>query len=338
MKRLLSYITGWSLLLVGFTQCSFFKGTEPVKMTGFIQGTTYTVIWYADQSVTTIQQGIDSLFSLVNQTASLYDSSSVISRFNRNEPCDQNRHFRELVAESQKISEETNGAFDITVEPLIRLYGFYRKEGKRVPDSLIQAVTSRVGYKKIEIAPDGLIMKQDTGIEIDLNGIAQGYTVDLVAHYLESMGIDRYLVEIGGEVRCGNRKPNEDLWVIGIEKPAPSDTAPQSVQERIAVENRSVATSGNYRNYFREDGHTFSHTLDPRTGYPMKDGVISVTVIALNCTDADAFATALMVMGPETGQQFVEAYPELEAYFIFSKNGEIRAHRSSGFPDFLETE
>lgn len=337
MKRALFPVIGLVFSLSFFICCSSQKDVEPVKMTGFIQGTTYSIIWYPDQPASTVQKGIDSIFSLVNQTASLFDSTSIISGFNRNEPGEQNLQFKQLVAKSQRISEQTKGAFDITVGSLIRLWGFYRKEGQRVSDSLIKEVMTNVGYSKIQIAPDGLVVKQNPGIEIDLNGIAQGFTVDLIANYFDSLGIDRYLVEVGGEVRCGKRKSAEEPWVIGIEKPAPSDTAPQLVQVKIAIERKSVATSGNYRNYFRENGHTYSHTIDPRTGYPMKDGVISVTVLAPNCTEADAYATALMVMGLESGQLFIEEHPELEAFFIFSEGGKIETSQSSGFPPFLDT-
>ncbi|MBN1199261.1 MAG: FAD:protein FMN transferase [Bacteroidales bacterium] len=337
MNRNLVASIGLVFALIVFTRCSFQKDAEPVKMTGFIQGTTFSVIWYPDQPASAVQKGIDSIFLLVNQTASLYDSSSIISRFNRNEPCEQNIHFQQLVTQSQRISEQTQGAFDITVAPLIRLWGFYRKEGTMVSDSLISEWLMNIGYSRLQIAPDGLVVKLNPGVEIDLNGIAQGYTVDLIAGYFDSLGIDRYLVEVGGEVRCGNKKSAEEPWIIGIEKPAPSDTAPQVVQVKIAVENRSVATSGNYRNYFRENGHTYSHTIDPRTGIPMKDGLISVTVLSTNCTEADAYATALMVMGLEPGLLFIEEHPGLEAFFIASEGGKIVTRQSSGFPPFLDT-
>jgi thiamine biosynthesis lipoprotein len=326
------YLTS-CLLLAIFASCE--RKPEPVTFTGFTQGTTFVVRYFGNPDSSAVAAGIDSVFRLVNETASLYDSASIISKVNRNEPVALNPVFERLFRRSAEISLETGGAFDITVGPLVRAYGFYRKNKLPVDDSKIDSLRRLVGYVKVALQ-DGRVVKEDPGVMIDFNAIAQGYTVDLVAEFLEGMGLHDYLVEIGGEVRASGSKPGGEPWVVGIEQPAPNDSAAQVVQQKISLADRSAATSGNARKYFVRDGIKYSHTIDPHTGAPVHHSLLSVTVIASDCMTADAYATACMVMGLDKALQFIDSRPGTEAYFIYSDpSGEVKADFTPGFRKFL---
>jgi FAD:protein FMN transferase len=322
-----------------FTGCQ--QKASMVTEQGYTQGTTYTIKYYppaSDFSVSTkrtIILGIDSLFRVINQTASVYDSNSIISRFNRNEPTTLNAHFLLLLQESDTINQQSNGTFDITVGPLIKAWGFRKKEGAMLTDKQVQDLLQHTGHHLLEIRTDTVI-KLDMEAKIDLNAIAQGYTVDLVAAFLEANDVTCYMVEIGGEVRAGTPKPDGTPWVIGIEKPASSDTAQQIVHQRISLLNKAIVTSGNYRNYFLKDGKKYTHLIDPRTGYPESNQLLGVSVIANDCMTADALATAMMVMGKSAALELVENRPETEAYLIYiGSDSTFQTTFSSGFEKFF---
>lgn len=316
-------------LLTIFVSCE--RKKEPVTFTGFTQGTTFVVRYFGHADSSIVAAGIDSVFRLVNKTASLYDSASIISKVNRNEPVSLNPVFERLFRRSAEISDETGGAFDITVGPLVKAYGFYRKNQLPVDASRIDSLRRLVGYTKLALQ-DGRVVKADPAVMIDFNAIAQGYTVDLVAEFLEGMGLHDYLVEIGGEVRASGAKPGGDPWVVGIEQPAPNDSAAQVVQQKISLTDRSAATSGNARKFFIRDGIKYSHTIDPHTGAPVHHSLLSVTVIATDCMTADAYATACMVMGLDKSVQFIASHPGTEAYFIYSDpSGGVKVQFTPGF-------
>ncbi|NCA75461.1 MAG: FAD:protein FMN transferase [Alphaproteobacteria bacterium] len=304
---------------------------EPVTFTGFTQGTTFVVRYFGNPDSSAVAAGIDSVFRLINETASLYDSASIISKINRNEPVGLNPVFERLFKRSAEISAETEGTFDITVGPLVKAYGFYRKKQLPVDGSKIDSLRRLVGYTKVALK-DGRVVKKDPGVMIDFNAIAQGYTVDLVAEFLEGMGLHDYLVEIGGEVRASGAKPGGDPWVVGIEQPAPNDSAAQVVQQKLRLDNRSAATSGNARKFFVRNGIKYSHTIDPQTGSPVHHSLLSVTVLASDCMTADAYATACMVMGLEKALKFINGHPGTDAYFIYSDpSGHLKVQSTPGF-------
>lgn len=311
---------------------------RPVVYSGFVQGTTFNIRYFGNRDSLALTNGIDSVFRLMDATASLYDSGSIVTRLNRNEPVGLNQLFVRLFRSSEMISERTEGAFDITVGPLVRAWGFYRKQGKEPSKTLIDSIKSFIGYRKVALTDSGIV-KEDPRIMLDFNAIAQGLTVDLVAEYLDQQGIENYLVEIGGEVRTKGLRGKREPWRIGIERPSSSDSAAQEVGITISLSGRSVATSGNYRKYFIRDGRKFSHTIDPARGAPVEHNLLSVSVVAGDCATADALATACMVMGPEKAKHFLKDYPGVEGFFIYSdESGALQTFHTAGFENYMSNE
>jgi thiamine biosynthesis lipoprotein len=211
----------------------------------------------------------------------------------------------------------TNGAFDITVGPLVSAWGFGPDDHKNFTAEKRDSLMKLVGMENISLV-NGHVIKSDPGIKLDVNAIAQGYSVDVVCRYFRSLGILNCLVEIGGEVRAIGTKADA-LWRIGIDRPEDNNMVPgQSLQAIIKISDKAVSTSGNYRKFYVEDGIKYSHTIDPKTGYPSKNKLLSATIIADDCTMADGIATACMVMGKEKAIDFITSHPGLSAYFVFS--------------------
>lgn len=311
------------------------KEDRPVIYSGFTQGTTFNIRFYHTGDTVKIINAIDSVLKHMDRTASLWDSSSIISKINKNEPVVVNALFRRLFDRSMEIAGESGGSFDCTVGPLVRAWGFYRKQGSEPPSSTIDSLRGLIGYSKVRIEGDNVV-KSLPGIQIDFNAIAQGMTVDLIAELLDQEKISNYLIEVGGEVRTSGFRKEQEPWKIGIENPSASDSAAQEVGYTIALSNRSISTSGNYRKYFIRDGRKYSHTIDPFTGYPVSHSLLSVSVIAPDCATADAYATVCMALGLEKGKQFIEGRKDVEALFIFSdEQGAYQVRYTSGFGNYL---
>ncbi len=264
---------------------------------GQAQGTTFHITYFDPQKRDFSVQ-VDSLFRLIDRSMSLWDSTSTIRRLNRNEPdVPLDEHFVAVFERAQHFAEATNGAFDITVGPLVRAWGFSYKKGLPFPDSAqVDSLRRLVGYRKVRIV-NGRLYKDDPRIELDMNAIAQGYTVDLLAEFLERQGIADYMVEVGGEVRTAGRNERGEAWRIGIDKPVSSTDGKRPLQAIVSVSGKALATSGSYRKYVERDGKKFSHAIDPNTGYPVSHQLLSLSVLADDCTTADAYATAFLVMG-----------------------------------------
>jgi len=284
---------------------------------GFAQGTTFSIKFFASTDSVMLKDGIDSILSDINHTASTYDAISIISKVNLNEEVELNYDFIKIFNKSKEVSDSSNGSFDITVGELVRRWGFGFKNKSLPTEQEVDSLLEFVGYKNLTLKENKLIKKYSE-TKIDFNAIAQGYTVDLVAEYFLKKSCADFIVEIGGEVRANGTKNDKKPWVVGIEKPAPNDSSEQAIQLKIALNNQSISTSGNYRKYFIKDGIKFSHTIDPKTGYPVHHSLLSVSIIADDCTTADAYATAFMVMGIEKSKEFVKNHPRIEAYFIYS--------------------
>lgn len=299
------------------TACSTKKEKKLVAYIGFTQGSTYSVKFYASTDSTKLKQGIDSVLSSINHTASVYDTNSVISKINNNQNIDLNPDFIRIFNKSQEISKMTDGCFDITVGELVRKWGFGFKNKVDLNQKTIDSLLKFVGYSNVTIENNRIIKKYPE-IKLDFNAIAQGYTVDIVAEYLLKNTCTDFLIEIGGEVRANGKKQNNDSWIVGIEKPALNETDERTIQEKVTLLNKSISTSGNYRKFFIKDGIKYSHTIDPKNGYPVHHSLLSVSVIANDCSTADAFATAFMVMGVDKAKVFLAKHPDLEAYFIYS--------------------
>ncbi len=309
--------------------------------TGLAMGTSYTVKWLPvkglDDSAFAAQ--INQLIGEVETSMSTYMDASDLSGLNgaaANVWHSVPREMAALIADAQAISVATNGAFDVTVGPAVDLWGFGPDpKPERIPtDSQIAALAPLVGYTMIEVRLQPASVKKAAANAIDLSAIAKGYGVDQVANWLADQGITSYLVEIGGELRTLGSKPQGQPWRIAIESPA---NGARSVFEVVRVENTAIATSGNYRNYYEEDGVRYSHTLDPQTLQPVRHKLASVTVMADNAATADALATALMVMGEVKGPQWAQEQ-QVPSYFISWQDGQFKSQSMAGFDTFIETQ
>ena len=236
----------------------------------------------------------------------------------------------DLVDKSMYISQFTNGYFDITIGKLVNAWGFGFSNPMALDSCIVDSLRQYVGYNKLQIK-DSVLLKENPNIEMDFNAIAQGYSSDLIADFLLSKGINNLLVDIGGEVVARGSKPNGNMWVVGIEKPANNKYSSQQVDVKINLDNMAVVTSGNYRKYYENDGVKYSHTINPFTGFPVSHTLLSVSVLAPKAWEADAMATAFMVMGLEKSLKFLEHNPSYEAYFIYDQNGEYKTYSTEGF-------
>jgi FAD:protein FMN transferase len=310
------------------------KNMQLVKITGFAQGTTYAISYY-DVNGKDYQTEIDSILKTIDKSVSIYDSTSLISRINKSgDKIKVDKYFEENFITAEKVSEETNGAFDVTVGPLVNAFGFGFKNKEKISDTLIDSLKKLVDYKNVKIE-NGYFVKSNPAICIDFNAIAQGYTVDVISRFLESKGVEEYVVEIGGEVYAKGKKDNDESWNVGIEKPD-ENNFDRELKATVHLENKALATSGSYRKFYIENGIRYSHTIDPSTGYPVTHSLLSVSVIAGNCTDADAYATAFMVMGLEKSKAFLETHKNLDAYFIYSDtDGSMKTYETEGLKELL---
>lgn len=325
----------FSIVLI-FSSCK--EPSKKVMFMGKAQGTYYSVTYY-DHTGRNFQNEIDSILDDFNITASIYDSTSIISRINRNEEnVELDKHFTDNFKLAKEIHLSSNGAFDITVGPLIKQWGFYFKS-KISMDSLlvyhgeIDSILHFVGSGLIDIV-DGKIIKKDPRIRLDFNAIAQGYSVGILGDFLASKGVDNYIIDIGGEVLAKGTKPKGEWWKVGIDKPV-DNTLEREIQVKIKVKDKAIATSGSYRKFYLKDGLRYSHTVDPKTGYPVTHNLLSATVLADDCAVADAWATAFMVMGIEKTKKILESHTELEVFLIYDENGDMKTFASDGFKELI---
>jgi thiamine biosynthesis lipoprotein len=306
---------GWLFLpVLALASCS-----DGVKMeaNGFTQGTTYHVSYYNDG--TDLQYQIDSLLLSFDRVLSTYQDNSYISKWNRNEhiPLEQPDLFKALLKRSTEIFESTEGALDITVAPLMSFWFENDWSAEKVDSLQVDSIMKHIGMKAVVLDGDDYA-KIDPLIRLDVNAIAQGYSVDVLALYLESLGITNYLVEIGGEVRASGTKSDQQDWIVGIDLPN-GENIERALTGSLALSNRSMATSGNYRKFVVINGEKFGHTLNPKIGYPATTDLLSVSVLAEDCMTADAYATAFMVMGFERSKQFLTDQSGLDAVLIYSE-------------------
>lgn len=308
-----------------------------IQLNGRAQGTTYHMTWYARDS-TVGQQQIDSILARIDTSLSIYNPYSLISRFNDSAASvNMDDHLLKVVKKSLDTYRQTGGIFDITVEPLVQAWGFGPKKVTGLPDAAaIKAIKACVGSNYLYIKGNALYRSKPC-IKLDVNGIAQGYSVDVVADYLEAHGIRNYLVEIGGEIRVkGRKQPGGEKMKIGIEAPGDNDFELSMISKIVAVDSGAITTSGSYRKFYESEGKKISHLIDPRSGYPSQNELISVTVFARNAITADAYDNALMVMGLKKALEFVEKRKDLCAHFIYrTKNGAVADTASGRFYKLL---
>ncbi len=335
MRTLLLIITIGLILII--SSC---KKAEFASFNGLAQGTTYSIVYESSKnhSPDSLQYEVEKILHNFDMSLSLYIDSSVLSRVNRNEDVTVDTFFEEVFRKSAVISEMTDGAFDVTVGPLVRAWGFGPDDKRTFSEQKLDSLMNLVGMDKVSLS-NGKVVKADKGINLDFNAIAQGYSVDVVSSYFNDLGIENYLVEIGGEVRARGTK-NGNMWRIGIDKPEDNNFIPgQTLEAIIKISDKSLATSGNYRRFYVEDGIKYSHTIDPKTGHPAKNRLLSSTIIADDCATADGIATACMVMGHEKSIEFIQANPQFEAFFVFSgDDGNYQTWISENLKEFLSEE
>ena len=286
---------------------------------GFVFGTVYQITYQCDND---LQKDIEDELNKVDNSLSTFNSNSVISRINRNENVKVNDMFTYVFNLAEHVSAETNGAFDITVAPMVNAWGFGFKSGNMPTESQLDSLRAIVGFSKVKMV-NGMVRKANPATMLDCSAIAKGYGCDVVASMLQRKGIKNYMVNIGGEiVTCGVN--NERMpWRIGVTKPVDDSLSVNEENQTVLnVTNKAMATSGNYRNFYYKNGKKYAHTIDPKTGRPVQHNILSATVLAENCATADAYATAFMVLGLDKAKSVLEKHPELMAYFIYSdKNG-----------------
>ena len=333
MKNLILF-----LIIAFVASCSVPEQYHLIKFTGETQGTYYAVTYF-DQDNRIFQMEIDALLYNFDLSASMWVPNSIISKINRNEEgVIPDAIFIRLFKQSKEVYHISNGAFDPTIGPLVNAWGFGFKDGVTVDRQVIDSLLPLIGFDNVNLK-NRKILKADPRIQFDFNAIAQGYSVDLIGEFLEKNGIDKYLVDIGGEVLAKGKKPNGELWKVGIEKPKDNAFYGESLKAIVNLENKALATSGNYRKFYEKDGIRYSHTIDPKTGYPVQHSLLSVSVLADNCAIADAYATTFMVMGFEKAKDFLQTNNEFEGYFIYSdEDGNMKTFITNGFEKFLEQE
>lgn len=283
---------------------------------GFIFGTIYHITYHSD---TNLKKEIEAELKKVDQSLSPFNKTSIISKVNRNENPVIDPMFKEVFLLAENISNETHGAFDITVAPLVNEWGFGFKKGVEPTRQVIDSLKYIVGYQKVKLTPKNYVQKQDPRIMLDCSAIAKGYGCDVVARLLRKNGINDYMIEIGGEIVTRGFNQKQEPWRIGVNKPTDDSlNTSQELQTVLNVTDIAMATSGNYRNFYYKNGKKYAHTIDPKTGYPVQHTLLSATVLAKDCATADAYATSFMVLGLEGAQKILQQHPELMAYLIYA--------------------
>lgn len=285
---------------------------------GFIFGTIYHITYHSD---TNLKKEIEAELKKVDQSLSPFNKTSVISKVNRNENPVVDPMFKEVFLLAENISNETHGAFDITVAPLVNEWGFGFKKGVEPTRQVIDSLKHIVGYQKVKLTPKNYVQKQDPRIMLDCSAIAKGYGCDVVARLLRKNGINDYMIEIGGEIVTRGFNQKQEPWRIGVNKPTDDSlNTSQELQTILNVTDIAMATSGNYRNFYYKNGKKYAHTIDPKTGYPVQHTLLSATVLAKDCATADAYATSFMVMGLEKAKEILNRHSELMAYLIYTND------------------
>lgn len=325
----------WLVLLLAGTIWILVKRNEGTyqQINGIIFGTIYNITYQSDKD---LKPEIEAELKRFDSSLSPFNKTSIITLVNNNEDVLTDTLFQNCFNKAKEISILTDGAFDITVAPLVNAWGFGFKNGE-FPDSLvIDSLRNLTGYDRIALV-DGKIEKEDERLMLNCSAIAKGYAVDVIAQLLNRNGIRNYLVDIGGEIVAKGRNSRDGLWRIGVNKPVEDSlSVNQEIQQILQLTDRGMATSGNYRNFYYRDGKKYAHTIDPRTGYPVEHNLLSATVIAEDCMTADALATAFMVMGLEETKAYIKKHPEVDVYLIYSDDdGNYQMFYSDGMWNYI---
>lgn len=319
-----------AFLVIGTVYILAFRSTPKLHTAqGHIYGTTYSVSYLADHPLDSL---ILKKLRSVDSSLSMFNPHSIVSQVNRSENPVVDQNFISVFNLSNAVSEATGGDFDVTVAPLVNLWGFGFKRADSVTDQAIDSLLPLVDYRRVRL--DGKhVVKADDRMMLDFSSVAKGYGVDLAAMMLEREGVTDYMIEVGGEVRVSGHHPEGRAWRIGITRPTVGREQEEQVQATISLTSGAMATSGNYRRYYVKNGRRYAHTIHPRTGRPVSHSLLSATVIAPTCAMADAYATAFMVMGVEKAKEVLKQHKELNAYFIIDGGDDTyQTWQTPGFP------
>ena len=320
------------IFLYALTLCA---QQEPIRLEGQAQGTSYHITYF-DTANRNLHPEIKNILSDFDQSVSTYVPTSIISRINANEKkVIVDKYFTTCFNKAKEVWKNTNGAFDPTVYPLVNAWGFGPGKKQKMEKTKIDSILQFVGFHLIQLKGNKVV-KKDLRVSLDFNAFAQGYSVDVVSEFLNSKGIHSYIVEIGGEVYAKGKKPNGENWKIGIEKPIDNKESSNDLKAIVTLENLAIATSGNYRRFVLEDGVKYHHHLDPKTGYPTKNNLLSASVFAKECISSDANATGILVMGLDKAKEFLAIHTELQAYLIYSDDkGNYQVYETPGLKNIV---
>ena len=303
------------------------------QCSGVIFGTTYHVTYQYDED---LQAEVIAKLKEVDAALSMFNEQSTISKINNNQAVEPDKMFLDVFQLAQQISKDTHGAFDITVAPLVNLWGFGFKHAQEPTKHAIDSLRQFVGYQKVSYNGK-TIQKQDPRIMLDCSAIAKGYGTDVVARLMDEKGVKNYLVEIGGEVVTRGISEKRVPWKIGVTKPTDDSLhIGNELQTVLNVTDKAMATSGNYRNFYYKGGRKYAHTINPKTGRPVQHNILSATVLCNQCAKADAYATAFMVMGLDKAREVLERNPDLMVYFIYDDKGQNKVWYSPSMKDKIE--
>jgi FAD:protein FMN transferase len=318
------------LLFITHTTLLLAQPTQPVRLSGEAQGTTYHITYY-DSKGRNFQPQIDKLLIDFDKSVSTYLPTSIISKINTNQPnVKADKYFKTCFNKAKEVWASTYGAFDPTVYPIVNAWGFGPGKKQTIVKTTIDSMLAFVNFNLIALQGSSVV-KKDPRVQLDFNAFAQGYSVDVVAEFLNSKKINAYIVEIGGELKAKGTKPDGSKWTVGIEKPIDNQININPLKALVKLENLALATSGDYRRYVLENGVKYAHHIDPKTGYPTKNNMLSATLFAQNCIDADANATGILVMGLDKAIEFLKLHTELQAYIIYSdEKGEYKVYETPG--------
>jgi thiamine biosynthesis lipoprotein len=319
-----------TFVFILFNILSIYSQEEPIKIEGYAQGTTYHITYF-DKQNRDMKPEIEKILKDFDLSVSTYIPNSIISRINSNEKgVIVDKYFTDCFKKAKEVWRNTKGAFDPTVYPLVNAYGFGPGKKQKIEKKKIDSILKFVGFNLITLKGNKII-KKDPRVALDFNAFAQGYSVDVVSEFLNSKDITAYIVEIGGEVYAKGKKPNGNNWTIGIEKPIDNKESSNPLKAIVKLEDLAIATSGNYRRFVIEDGVKYVHHIDPKTGYPTKNNLLSASIFSKQCISSDANATGVLVLGLEKAKIFLEQHPELQAYLIYSDDkGNYQVYETKG--------
>jgi thiamine biosynthesis lipoprotein len=330
MKTIFAFL----FILTLFSSCQS-PNAQYLKNSGLIFGTYYQLT-YESPNGEDLHAEVKDLLKRLDQSFSTYNPNSTVSKVNQNQPFEPDTLFYNVFNKAQEIASITNGAFDPTVAPLVNAWGFGFKKKLSITPHKIDSIKTFTGYSKIKLE-NGEIIKEDPRLMIDFSAIAKGYSVDIVADFLQKKGCENYLVDIGGEVVAYGKNPTDVTWRVGINEP--NDNEPLNARELqaiVSLKNKGMATSGNYRNFYIENGEKFAHTINPHTGYPVNHNLLSATIIANDCMTADALATACMVVGTDSAQNLIRNIDNIEAFLIYAhESGTNKVFMTDGFQELI---